>query len=127
MCRVLKSGSLNFLEPSGPVQACKRIALPIQDHADHLSFICSTHTSEFKTDYDICQFLDTLTTDNTLNIHLQLLDSLSLKKMSRQKWHAMPGDLPSYFRIFNLSRCSLREKSAETFEMTGFIKPSLVK
>jgi len=25
---VLKSGSLNFLEPSGPVQACNEIALP---------------------------------------------------------------------------------------------------
>ena len=26
---VLKSGSLNLLEPSGPVQACDRIALPL--------------------------------------------------------------------------------------------------
>jgi len=26
---VLKSGSLNFLEPSGPVQACNGIALPL--------------------------------------------------------------------------------------------------
>jgi len=26
---VLKSGSLNFLEPSGPAQACNRIALPL--------------------------------------------------------------------------------------------------
>jgi len=25
----LKSGSLNFLEPSGPVQACNGIALPL--------------------------------------------------------------------------------------------------
>ena len=30
MCRiVLKSGSLNLLEPSGPVQACNGIALPL--------------------------------------------------------------------------------------------------
>ena len=30
MCRTaLKSGSLNLLEPSGPVQACNGIALPI--------------------------------------------------------------------------------------------------
>jgi len=27
---VLKSGSLNLLEPSGPVQACNGIALPFQ-------------------------------------------------------------------------------------------------
>ena len=27
---VLKSGSLNLLEPSGPVQACNGIALPLQ-------------------------------------------------------------------------------------------------
>jgi len=26
----MKSGSLNFLEPSGPVQACNGIALPLQ-------------------------------------------------------------------------------------------------
>jgi len=26
---VLKSGSLNFLEPSGPLQACNGIALPL--------------------------------------------------------------------------------------------------
>jgi hypothetical protein len=29
MPSVLKSGSLNLLEPSGPVQACNRIALPL--------------------------------------------------------------------------------------------------
>jgi len=28
MLIVLKSGSLNLLEPSGPVQACNEIALP---------------------------------------------------------------------------------------------------
>ena len=28
---VLKSGSLNLLEPSGPVQACNGIALPLQE------------------------------------------------------------------------------------------------
>jgi hypothetical protein len=28
---VLKSGSLNLLEPSGPVKACTGIALPLQD------------------------------------------------------------------------------------------------
>jgi hypothetical protein len=27
---VLKSGSFNLLEPSGPVQACRRIALPLR-------------------------------------------------------------------------------------------------
>jgi len=27
---VLKSGSLNLLEPSGPVQACNKIALALQ-------------------------------------------------------------------------------------------------
>ena len=28
---VLKSGNLNFLEPSGPVQACTGIALPLNN------------------------------------------------------------------------------------------------
>jgi len=31
---VLKSGNLNFLEPSGPVQACNGIALPILGYVD---------------------------------------------------------------------------------------------
>jgi len=29
---VLKSGSLNLLEPSGPVQVCNGIALPLLSH-----------------------------------------------------------------------------------------------
>jgi len=29
----MKSGNLNLLEPSGPVQACKGIALPVPDTA----------------------------------------------------------------------------------------------
>ena len=29
---VMKSGDLNFLEPSGPLQACKRTALPFTDY-----------------------------------------------------------------------------------------------
>ena len=28
LCRCHESGNLNFLEPSGPLQACNRIALP---------------------------------------------------------------------------------------------------
>jgi hypothetical protein len=38
---VMKSGSLNLLEPSGPVKACKGIALPLPLAADkRLSFFC---------------------------------------------------------------------------------------
>jgi hypothetical protein len=37
---VLKYGSLNLLEPSGPVQACNRIALPLPYMYTH-SYICS--------------------------------------------------------------------------------------
>ena len=33
---VTKSGSLNFLEPSGPLQACNRTALPCIYHNSHL-------------------------------------------------------------------------------------------
>ena len=29
---VLKSGSLNLLEPSGPVQSCNGVALPLSKH-----------------------------------------------------------------------------------------------
>jgi hypothetical protein len=28
LCRVMKSGNLNFLEPSGPLEACNGTALP---------------------------------------------------------------------------------------------------
>ena len=34
----MKSGNLNFLEPSGPLQACNGIALPLQ--ARHIGFGC---------------------------------------------------------------------------------------
>jgi hypothetical protein len=36
---VLKSGSLNLLEPSGPVQACNGIALPLPSHHTNFVFI----------------------------------------------------------------------------------------
>ena len=39
---VLKSGNFNLLEPSGPVQACNRIAVPFSLHLDsmqHFSFL----------------------------------------------------------------------------------------
>ena len=35
---VLKSGSLNILEPSGPVQACNGIALPNKNNLYTLNF-----------------------------------------------------------------------------------------
>jgi len=35
---VLKSGSLNLLEPSGPVQACNGIALPLLLHGPTILF-----------------------------------------------------------------------------------------
>jgi len=38
---VLKSGSLNFLEPSGPVQACTGIALPLT-----FTFMCGGQIAE---------------------------------------------------------------------------------
>ena len=40
MSIVLKSGSLNLLEPSGPVQACNGIALPLRSFS--ISFVLST-------------------------------------------------------------------------------------
>jgi hypothetical protein len=42
---VLKSGSLNLLEPSGPVQACNGIALPYHNckYLHLLSAITSLH------------------------------------------------------------------------------------
>jgi hypothetical protein len=40
---VLKSRSLNFLEPSGPVKACNGLALPLPFLVcdDHVAFVCS--------------------------------------------------------------------------------------
>jgi len=39
----MKSGSLNFLEPSGPVQACNGIALPL-----HFTFFLETEKLQTK-------------------------------------------------------------------------------
>jgi len=38
---VLKSGSLNLLEPSGPVQACNGIALPLLEFMSFLLVLWS--------------------------------------------------------------------------------------
>jgi len=41
----MKSGNLNFLEPSGPIQACNRTALPISDmklNVASLHVLCET-------------------------------------------------------------------------------------
>jgi hypothetical protein len=45
----LKSGSLNLLEPLGPIQACTGIALPLTFTALHFSGITITHLQEHKT------------------------------------------------------------------------------
>ena len=39
---VMKSGNLNFLEPSGPLQACNGTALPFIKHADSVQFFTVT-------------------------------------------------------------------------------------
>ena len=45
MPTVLKSGSLNLLEPPWPVQACNGIALPLYSVAEHLyiRFACISY------------------------------------------------------------------------------------
>jgi hypothetical protein len=48
---VLKSGSLNFLEPSGPVTACNGITLPLHLHV--LNTICSSSGDTAYTTIDI--------------------------------------------------------------------------
>jgi len=45
---VLKSGSLNLLEPSGPVQACNGIALPLYDISS-LSVNTKEESTQFST------------------------------------------------------------------------------
>jgi hypothetical protein len=44
---VLKSGSLNLLEPSGPVKVCNGIALPLPLPLPlHLHYITATHVNK---------------------------------------------------------------------------------
>jgi len=52
MCRLLKSGSLDLLEPSGPVQACNGIALPFLHGAIWLinsQYMYHMHYTAYKT------------------------------------------------------------------------------
>ena len=44
----MKSGNLNFLEPSGPLQACNGTALPFTVYALHVSGGFSAHHQELK-------------------------------------------------------------------------------
>jgi hypothetical protein len=52
---VLKSGSLNFLEPSGPVQACNGIALPFtwkqMNIGGKKKTFAKRHTNDFQYTY----------------------------------------------------------------------------
>jgi len=60
---VTKSGNLNFLEPSGPVQACNRTALPFFLHILEvmLKRLVKLHWGFQKTQTDIPQQLSSLT------------------------------------------------------------------
>ena len=45
---VTKSGNPNFLEPSGPVQACSGIALPLPFTSDYGSRLCDMDDGQEK-------------------------------------------------------------------------------
>jgi len=55
---VLKSGSLNLLEPSGPVQACNGIALPFL-HLLGARLSCSLNMSVLCYNNTVCHILCT--------------------------------------------------------------------
>jgi len=40
---VMKSGDLDFLEPSGPLQACNGTALPLPCSHDNFKIYCNSH------------------------------------------------------------------------------------
>ena len=58
MPTVLKSGSLNLLEPSGPVQACNGIALhlPLQKRTWHLQYLLFLQCKSGCTNVHHCYF-----------------------------------------------------------------------
>jgi len=65
---VLKSGSLNLLEPSGPVQACNGIALPLP-----LTEVFACYSRTFKTDWRA----GWLITSN-MKLYIELLRNITL-------------------------------------------------
>ena len=81
----MKSGNLNFLEPSGPTQACNGTVLP---------FYCSLNTTGI----------------SRLKIKKNRLEVLQLYKHIGRwtDWAALVGDLQGYERTQNLRRSTLR-------------------
>jgi hypothetical protein len=64
LCRVMKSGNLNFLEPSGPLQACNGTALPLHTFdANGKILTIIGHARTATTPFEI---LNCLTTDQML-------------------------------------------------------------
>ena len=69
MPTVLKSGSLNLLEPSGPVQACNGIALPfylyVQLQIHHIPLHFGIHNApmtekQFNFEAQLCRFANAI-------------------------------------------------------------------
>jgi len=57
---VLKSGSLNLLEPSGPVQACNGIALPLHVPCVFFILYCDQQMHNYFTNYHTPTCFDTI-------------------------------------------------------------------
>jgi hypothetical protein len=77
MPNVLKSGSLNLLEPSGPVQACNGIALPLHTASSilckvkHKFHYCITRIFFFQT-LSVTRTTANFITCNNIEFHIQL-------------------------------------------------------
>ena len=91
MATVLKSGSLSFLEPSGPVQACNGIALPFnkKEKVDKMSSDDSWHVALImcklcptKSEIPVVSLLKVHVFWDVMCLHLQghTVDILTLKK-----------------------------------------------
>jgi hypothetical protein len=112
---VLKSGSLNLLEPSGPVQACNGIALPFTQPSFTKIGAVTEKNSEvaatlLQVRYQICLSYDTnpkhFHQRPTLKFHLSHINILHVycfscnMKKKQFLWHDKPcGLVNSYLRV----------------------------
>jgi hypothetical protein len=76
---VLKSGSINLLEPSGPVQACDGIALPFSLSCDDCHYLVIRTSNSFTMKATLSRILIFKRVSENLDLQEQLINLVGLE------------------------------------------------
>ena len=100
---VLNSGSLNLLEPSGPVQACNGIALPFLTVLDNTGMSCETNHRFWVLGHTF------LPNDGDIGV-TETKSDLAKHARIKKPFTVVEMKTPGYKNMQNLCKILLREK-----------------